>query len=165
MDDIIIKLSHERQERSGRELGKEKNPKKHLTNGAISDIILKLLKRAARIEKSFWKTWKKYLTKTRRCDIILKLSDKDKRKQHLENWTMQEKSNDPWDSFYEEKTQVKSKKCAVITQALLNRIDILERELWYILFNKEFDPGSGRTLAARLTHASRTENFWFTGSS
>ena len=24
-------------------------------------------------------------------------------------------------------------------------------------FNKEFDPGSGRTLAARLTHASRTE--------
>ena len=26
-------------------------------------------------------------------------------------------------------------------------------------FNKEFDPGSGRTLAARLTHASRTEMF------
>ena len=25
-------------------------------------------------------------------------------------------------------------------------------------FYKEFDPGSGRTLAARLTHASRTEN-------
>ena len=24
-------------------------------------------------------------------------------------------------------------------------------------FNEEFDPGSGRTLAARLTHASRTE--------
>jgi hypothetical protein len=24
-------------------------------------------------------------------------------------------------------------------------------------FTKEFDPGSGRTLAARLTHASRTE--------
>ena len=27
-------------------------------------------------------------------------------------------------------------------------------------FHKEFDPGSGRTLAARLTHASRTEIFW-----
>ena len=26
-------------------------------------------------------------------------------------------------------------------------------------FTKEFDPGSGRTLAARLTHASRTEVF------
>ena len=51
--DIITLLSHERQERSGRELGKEKIPKKHLTNGAISDIILKLLKRAAHIEKSF----------------------------------------------------------------------------------------------------------------
>ena len=25
--------------------------------------------------------------------------------------------------------------------------------------DKEFDPGSGRTLAARLTHASRTERF------
>ena len=26
--------------------------------------------------------------------------------------------------------------------------------------NQEFDPGSGRTLAACLTHASRTEIFW-----
>ena len=26
-----------------------------------------------------------------------------------------------------------------------------------IPMNEEFDPGSGRTLAARLTHASRTE--------
>ena len=28
-----------------------------------------------------------------------------------------------------------------------------------ILFNREFDPGSGRTLAACLTHASRTDDF------
>jgi hypothetical protein len=28
-----------------------------------------------------------------------------------------------------------------------------------ITFYGEFDPGSGRTLAACLTHASRTENF------
>ena len=34
-----------------------------------------------------------------------------------------------------------------------NAVDI------YKGFNKEFDPGSGRTLAARLTHASRTELF------
>ena len=27
----------------------------------------------------------------------------------------------------------------------------------YTKLNEEFDPGSGRTLAARLTHASRTE--------
>jgi hypothetical protein len=30
MDDIIIKLSHERQERIGRDLGKEKNSEKAL---------------------------------------------------------------------------------------------------------------------------------------
>ena len=29
-------------------------------------------------------------------------------------------------------------------------------------YHKEFDPGSGRTLAARLTHASRTEMIEFT---
>ena len=29
--------------------------------------------------------------------------------------------------------------------------------LWIYKLNKEFDPGSGRTLAARLTHASRTD--------
>ena len=31
--------------------------------------------------------------------------------------------------------------------------------LFKILYFGEFDPGSGRTLAACLTHASRTENF------
>ena len=33
----------------------------------------------------------------------------------------------------------------------------IKRYLIKIGFNEEFDPGSGRTLAARLTHASRTE--------
>ena len=61
--DIITLLSHERQERSGRDLGKEKIPKKHLTSGAISDIILKLLKRAAHIEKKFLKKLEKVLDK------------------------------------------------------------------------------------------------------
>lgn len=28
---------------------------------------------------------------------------------------------------------------------------------WGVVFNGEFDPGSGRTLAACLTHASRAE--------
>ncbi len=36
--------------------------------------------------------------------------------------------------------------------------EILRAErLLDIQTNKEFDPGSGRTLAARLTHASRTD--------
>ena len=72
------------------------------------------------------------------------------------------KSNDPWDFFEKRRTQAKSKKCAVITQALLNRIDfITTRVVLIYYYYKEFDPGSGRTLAARLTHASRTENFGF----
>ena len=40
----------------------------------------------------------------------------------------------------------------------MNRIDITEyKSSMTYNFNKEFDPGSGRTLAARLTHASRTD--------
>ena len=76
------------------------------------------------------------------------------------------KSNDPWDSFFQAEKRGKrksseTKKRAVITQALLNRIDFnADYGLIDILFTKEFDPGSGRTLAARLTHASRTENVW-----
>ena len=47
--------------------------------------------------------------------------------------------------------------------SVMNRIDITEGKTSMTYnFNKEFDPGSGRTLAARLTHASRTENFEFT---
>ena len=42
------------------------------------------------------------------------------------------------------------------TRQCSNEIICHESDLGYN-FNKEFDPGSGRTLAARLTHASRTE--------
>ena len=35
--------------------------------------------------------------------------------------------------------------------------DFIYREIIDIQLYKEFDPGSGRTLAARLTHASRTD--------
>ena len=38
--------------------------------------------------------------------------------------------------------------------------DWLKRKLVLIPFYWEFDPGSGRTLAACLTHASRTECSW-----
>ena len=36
---------------------------------------------------------------------------------------------------------------------------------WGVVFNGEFDPGSGRTLAACLTHASRTVNRFRVGIS
>ena len=51
---------------------------------------------------------------------------------------------------------------------VIARIDIKTRSVCIYNFHKEFDPGSGRTLAARLTHASRTESrgacfSWFSG--
>ena len=46
-----------------------------------------------------------------------------------------------------------SNNASVIEQ---DRFQMAERSLIYNYY-KEFDPGSGRTLAARLTHASRTE--------
>ena len=42
------------------------------------------------------------------------------------------------------------------TDRKICKIDLNALGVW-IPFYKEFDPGSGRTLAARLTHASRTE--------
>ena len=61
-----------------------------------------------------------------------------------------------------EKSQDKTKKRSN-NASVMNRIDILDTKVSDIYnFYKEFDPGSGRTLAARLTHASRTENIWFT---
>ena len=52
------------------------------------------------------------------------------------------------------------KRTKVILNAKFEMSKILSRgiDLKYN-FDQEFDPGSGRTLAARLTHASRTE-FW-----
>ena len=41
------------------------------------------------------------------------------------------------------------------TDRKICKIDLNAFGVW-IPFYKEFDPGSGRTLAARLTHASRT---------
>ena len=76
---------------------------------------------------------------------------------------MQEKVTTLEISLKKEELKQRVKKCAVITQALLNRIDFITTEVVLIYYyHKEFDPGSGRTLAARLTHASRTENFEFT---
>ena len=55
-----------------------------------------------------------------------------------------------------------SKVCYLLFNVLLRYLILLKCITSFIvllLFNKEFDPGSGRTLAARLTHASRTEVF------
>ena len=61
-----------------------------------------------------------------------------------------------WNFKKSEKTK-KSKK-VIASEIVIARIDIKTRSVCIYNLNKEFDPGSGRTLAARLTHASRTEN-------
>ena len=54
------------------------------------------------------------------------------------------------------------------SNSLIRRLPV-EKSTDPIIFNGEFDPGSGRTLAACLTHASRTSVFlrgydeWRTG--
>src|SRR5580698_3841096 len=49
--------------------------------------------------------------------------------------------------------QVSSSTCG----CSLSSVDLGACPCGYMAFNGEFDPGSGRTLAACLTHASRTE--------
>ena len=82
-------------------------------------------------------------------------------RKYLENWTMHYKQKKPL--RFQEIGTLRSQKrqknhkgnCERIVIA---RIDIKTRSVCIYNLNKEFDPGSGRTLAARLTHASRTEN-------
>ena len=57
-----------------------------------------------------------------------------------------------WEINIRVKTQAKELRAIVMKREIVNT----GRYLIYKL-NKEFDPGSGRTLAARLTHASRTD--------
>ena len=72
---------------------------------------------------------------------------------YLENWTM----------HYKYKRPLKFKRASEKTikntnKSVSNWQDRYKQHLLCIYnFTKEFDPGSGRTLAARLTHASRTE--------
>ena len=91
------------------------------------------------------KRQKKYLTKEGRSDIIEKLSLR-KRSLVFENWTTIKTRS------VREGTLVKSKE----NQRRNKRfgwIFVIER------YYEEFDPGSGLTLAACITHSSRTERY------
>ena len=56
----------------------------------------------------------------------------------------------------QESVREDDKKHTLRSQWVTDRIDMDKWKLVDIQLYKEFDPGSGRTLAARLTHASRT---------
>ena len=108
----------------------KKSWKKYLTKEERCDIINKLSRRGQavkslevwRVRKKFEKIFKKYLTNGKRCDIIdksgndltasWKLNNAKKKVTTLEILLGNKR-----------RIQAKNKKCAVITQALLNRID------------------------------------------
>ena len=106
---------------------------------------------------SFKKISKKCLTKRTSRDIIKKLSRKGGATQDLENWTNL-KLVEPYSVW--KNTLINSKKTSNSTgrkRLCLRNYSDLTLCKWLNTIYKEFDPGSGRTLAARLTHASRTE--------
>ena len=80
--------------------------------------------------------------------------------QDLENWTKL-KLVEPWSwwkiTLNNSKQTSNSYRTQAIVSEWLQRFNAFKWRLDTIY--KEFDPGSGRTLAARLTHASRTELF------
>ena len=104
------------------------------------------------------------MTNSFECDIILKLLARATETASWKLNNIRKKYNDPWNSFVikmkesqEKDFKNTSNKCVSIWNEQDNK-----EYLCSLIYNfyKEFDPGSGRTLAARLTHASRTEMIW-----
>ena len=99
-----------------------------------------------KVEKSCWQTEKAVIW----YQSCSGRETTEKRLKNLDNWTVKQ----PWKflkSFiFKELTFKNSKKGMNSQVVILNRIKH---------FIREFDPGSGWTLAACLTHASRTRNF------
>ena len=96
---------------------------------------------------------KSSLDKSSKVWYNIKVAARKLLRKYLENWTM----------HYKYKRPLKFKRASEKTikntnKSVSNWQDRYKQHLLCIYnFTKEFDPGSGRTLAARLTHASRTE--------
>ena len=136
------------------------------------DSMIYLISVAPMIRKdagweNFQKNWKKVLTKRIECDILINC-----RATH----GSADGKTDKWKFVPCKLNNVedKQRRCSVLggprtertwitrllwnfawSKAQLKKISIK----WYKFF-REFDPGSGWTLAACLTHASRTELLW-----
>ena len=106
------------------------------------------------------------MTKGKRCDIIDKLSAKERfarielkdsdRSLKIEQQEMKYKEQEIVQRISkilkENTTQTKVK------EQIDSKKDVRCREAFYIPFFREFDPGSGLTLAACITHSSRTKH-------
>ena len=159
----------------------EKSFKKQLTKGERGDNINKLSRgnnwgSAKNVKKKLKKVCKKAWQEDIWCDILFELSS---RRDSLEDsdWTLKikqrdKKRNPRFDSeltineefkkyFSNSNTEAKIAKYKV-SQQWRNERQSSENDLnssgCFNTIFREFDPGSGRTLAACLTHASRTKH-------
>ena len=109
------------------------------------------------LEKVFQKNLKKDLTNERKCGIINKSSERRhcilKSEQY---WKANKELNPCWFKRIIKRSQEKTIKHSNCERIVMTKIFISEQSELEIQTYEEFDPGSGRTLAARLTHASRT---------
>ena len=147
----------------------EKISKKCLTNGDVSGIISKLstrtgsqTKQTKSSLKKVEKTWKKYLTNEFECDMIAKLtaraaSDTVPCKLNNVKTNYEHLGHFKWMFKFRLKSNLSQRKfLSIFAKTNLFKTLIWARKRLDTIF-WEFDPGSGRTLAACLTHASRTE--------
>ena len=97
---------------------------------------------------------KSSLDKSSKVWYNIKVAARKLLRKYLENWTMHYKYKRPL------KFKRASEKTIKNTNKSVSNWQDRYKQIYLCIYNftKEFDPGSGRTLAARLTHASRTEN-------
>ena len=118
--------------------------------------------RAEAFKKAFGrlkKISKKCLTKSTTFDIMIELSERRaSRTLKIEQyWNLWNLKRDGKSRKTIPKPRDRQTSNSYRTQAIVSEWSWFNT-LWVInTIYKEFDPGSGRTLAARLTHASRTE--------
>ena len=117
--------------------------------------------------KNFKKVWEKVLTRGGRCGIIIesprkrgdgdlwKLNNKRRRTKQGILWGYSASATDLGNSF--------KRKLLLLKKVKMLRAKLESEEDWSILRDdliqwfREFDPGSGWTLAACITHSSRTD--------
>ena len=114
------------------------------------------------------------MTKRKRCDILYKLSARAESETDLENWTTKdEKTKLEGEKSPEKKLEGSRKfqrehwrlrRCYPKNKLKVKRANQALKEIKAVpstveIFFREFDPGSGWTLAACITHSSRTD--WF----
>ena len=140
----------------------EKRWKKLLTKAIECDILNELLMRDHQYGfEKFEKRRKKFLTSWFESDKIIKLSRRAAANKivpcKLNNASLNELQT--WNSFEFILRSNRKQQLRYIKSCKPDNLETwLERALLVVIqFFREFDPGSGWTLAACLTHASRTE--------